>query len=174
MNSATVPVSFLIQSLFLLSDQNWTTPWSKWFFSISWEILVWEMVSLCCGLRRDLSPSGDKEKLPRDQRRLCTICCKLRWLNPGPKPSDSPATTGAKLIHNPFCFSSVSDTRFLCVWNVLVSVFILVGSGCYVWGVAWLRRTYCEKMSRWSVSKLWTTLSFLRNVYNYYVVSENS
>lgn len=130
------------------------------------------MVSLCCGLRRDLSLNGGKEKLPRDQRRLCTICCKPKWLNPGPKPSDSPATTGAKLIHNPFCFSSVSDTHFLCVWNVVVvSVVILVGPGCYIWGAARPKGTYCEKWSRWSISKLWATRNFLRN--NYYVVSEN-
>lgn len=48
-SSAAVPVSFLIQGLFLLSDQTWKNSSIKiCFFSLSWEVSFWEMVYLYC------------------------------------------------------------------------------------------------------------------------------
>lgn len=48
-SSAAVPVSFLIQGLFLLSDQTWMNSTIKiCFFSLSWEVSFWEMVYLYC------------------------------------------------------------------------------------------------------------------------------
>lgn len=132
-NSATVPVSFLIQGLFLLSDQMWKNSSIKiWFFPLSWEVPFWEMVYLYCDSRRHLSPSGDKAKLPRDQRRLHKICCS--WEKPEEdwtwvKTRDSSAKVGTELIKNPFEWSGWCSYCDFCVWDFTESGDILVGSG---------------------------------------------